>query len=339
MAAEKVLLSGASGFIAGHILKLLIDSGYTVVGTVRSEGKGEFLKKLYPKNFEYAIVKELSEPSAFDAVFQANPDFTYVLHTASPFTFHATSAEKDFLRPAIDGTLSILKSAKTYGPNVKKVVVTSSFAAILNLEPIEDPNFVYTEDSWNKITYEQANDDSNFLYAYVGSKAFAEKAAWEFIEKEKPNFSISTILIPYVWGNPINDIGITTLNTSNEVIADILKLPKDTTELPQYIPYWVDVHDAARAHLIAMTSEELNNKRVLCYSGVADAQTILDTLHKIRPEASVNLPIGKPGSFDEKSCTPVDNSRTQKVLKFKPTSLESTLADIVDWMEAHKEEK
>ena len=309
MAAKKVLLSGASGFLAGHILKLLIDSGYTVVGTVRSEHKGEFLKKLYPKNFEYAIVKDISEPNAFDNVLQANPDFTYVLHTASPFTYKVTSVERDLLRPAIEGTLSILKSTKAYGLNVKKVVVTSSFAAILRLEPIEDPNFVYTEDTWNKITYEQANDDKHPDVAYIGSKTFAEKAAWEFIEKEKPKFSISTILIPYVWGNPINDIGVKTLNTSNAVIADIMKLPKDTTEIPPQFPYWADV------------------------------QTILDTLHKIRPEASANLPIGKPGSFDEKSCTPVENSRTMKVINFKPTPLESTLAGIVDWMEAHKEEK
>ena len=339
MAAKKVLLSGASGFLAGHILKLLIDSGYTVVGTVRSEHKGEFFKKLYPKNFEYAIVKDISEPNAFDNVLQANPDFTYVLHTASPFTYKVTSVERDLLRPAIEGTLSILKSTKAYGLNVKKVVVTSSFAAILRLEPIEDPNFVYTEDTWNKITYEQANDDKHPDVAYIGSKTFAEKAAWEFIEKEKPKFSISTILIPYVWGNPINDIGVKTLNTSNAVIADIMKLPKDTTEIPPQFPYWVDVHDAARVHLIAMTSEELNNKRVLYYSGRADVQAILDTLHKIRPEASANLPIGKPGSFDEKSCTPVENSRTMKVINFKPTPLESTLAGIVDWMEAHKEEK
>ncbi|KAF5097553.1 hypothetical protein DV451_003768 [Geotrichum candidum] len=339
MVAEKVLLTGASGFIAVHILKLLIDDGYTVIGTVRSESKGEFLKKLYPKNFEYTIVKELSEPNAFDAVFQANPDFTYVLHTASPFTFKASSAEKDFLRPAIDGTLSILKAAKTYGVNLKKIVVTSSFAAILQVGPIEDPNFVYTEDTWSNVTYEQASDDNNLPLAYNGSKAFAEKAAWDFMEKEKPKFSLSTILIPYVWGNPINDIGIKNINTSNEVIANIMKLPKNTTELPQYFPYWVDVHDASHAHVIAMTSDELNNKRVLCYCGLADAQTILDTLHKVRPEASANLPFGKPGSFNEKSWAPVDNSRTMKVLKFKPTSLDSTLADIVDWMEAHKEEK
>ncbi|KAF5092309.1 hypothetical protein D0Z00_004646 [Geotrichum galactomycetum] len=337
MAAEKVLLSGASGFLAGHILKLLIDNGYYVIGTVRSEGKGEFLKKLYPENFEYAIVKDISEPNAFDAIFQSNPDIKYVQHTASPFTFNATSAEKDFLRPAIDGTLSILKGTKKYGLNVKKVVVTSSFAAVMNLNPVFDPNLVYTEDTWNNITYEQANDDNNLVFAYVGSKTFAEKAAWEFMETEKPKFVLSTVQIPYVWGNPINDIGIQTLNTSNEVIANIMKLSKDTTEFTEHYPYWVDVRDASRTHLAAMTLEELNNKRVFYYSGLAGVQTILDTLHKVRPEATANLPVGKPGSFDEKAWPPIDNSRTMKVLGFQPTPLESTLADIVDWVEDHRE--
>ena len=146
-----------------------------MVGTVRSEGKGEFLKKLYPKNFEYAIVEDISEPNAFDAVFQANPDFTYVLHTASPFILDVTAAEKDFLRPAVQGTPSILNSTKVYGLNVKKVVVTSSFAAVISLNPDEDSSVVYTEDSWSPITYEEVNDDNNLLLANIGSKTFARK--------------------------------------------------------------------------------------------------------------------------------------------------------------------
>lgn len=57
------------------------------------------------------------------------PPFEAVIHTASPYHFHAQDAQ-ELLVPAITGTTGILKSVQKYAPLVKRVVVTSSFAAI-----------------------------------------------------------------------------------------------------------------------------------------------------------------------------------------------------------------
>lgn len=186
---QKVLVSGASGFIASHIVKQLVDLGYHVIGTVRSESKGEFIKKNYSSGFEYAIVEDFAEPDCFDEIFKAHPDILYVLHTASPFNFSKTSAENDFLKPAINGTLSMLRSAQILGKHVKKVVITSSFAANMQA-PFNkgDHDFVYSDKVWSNVTYEMAKDDSNLFLAYFGSKKYAEKAAWEFVETENPSF-------------------------------------------------------------------------------------------------------------------------------------------------------
>jgi nucleoside-diphosphate-sugar epimerase len=88
-------------------------------------------------------------------------------------------------RPAINGTTSVLRAAQKNNPNVKRIVITSSFAA--NLDPTKGvrPGFTYTDSDWNPVTREAANASGDGVFAYVASKTFAEQAAWDYIEKEK----------------------------------------------------------------------------------------------------------------------------------------------------------
>lgn len=105
---------------------------------------------------------------------------------------------QDLLDPAVIGTTGILKSIKKSAPTVKHVVITSSFAAIINPSTGFWPGHVYSEEDWNPITVQEALE--NPVNGYRASKTFAEKAAWEFVEKEKPNFTVSTINPPMVFG-------------------------------------------------------------------------------------------------------------------------------------------
>ena len=102
----KVFITGASGFIAQHIIKLLLSKGYEVVGTVRSTTKGEQLKSFMPSDakFTYEIVKELSTPNSFDEALTKHNDIEYLFHTASPLTFDTEDPENVILQPAIKGT-------------------------------------------------------------------------------------------------------------------------------------------------------------------------------------------------------------------------------------------
>jgi nucleoside-diphosphate-sugar epimerase len=93
---------------------------------------------------------------------KSNPPFDYVLHTASPFHFNVQDPVKDFLDPAIKGTTGILHAIKAHAPEVKRVVITSSFAAIVN--PKQHPK-VYNEENWNPVTWEEAMDPSNVYRA------------------------------------------------------------------------------------------------------------------------------------------------------------------------------
>lgn len=102
--------------------------------------------------------------------------------------------QKELLDPAVIGTTGILRSIKKSAPTVKRVVITSSFASIVNPGKGTNPGYEYSEKDWNPITQEEALE--NPAAGYRASKTFAEKAAWDFVEKEKPNFTIATMCPP-----------------------------------------------------------------------------------------------------------------------------------------------
>lgn len=170
--------------------------------TVRSQDKADRIKKAHPnydsKKLDFAIVEDIAQEGAFDEAVKSDPPFEAVIHTASPFHFNVTDVQKELLDPAVIGTTGILKSIKKSAPTVKRVVITSSFASIINPFKGNWPEHTYSEEDWNPITQEQAVE--NPANGYRASKTFAEKAAWAFLEKEKPNFTISTMCPPLVLG-------------------------------------------------------------------------------------------------------------------------------------------
>ncbi|KAJ5599606.1 NAD(P)-binding protein [Penicillium hetheringtonii] len=172
----KVLLTGGSGFIAAHIVDILLSHGFDTVVTVRSEDKGKRILQAHPDTpkdkLSYVIVKDVAQEGAFDEAVKSDPPFDYVLHTASPFHFNVQDPVKDFLDPAIKGTTGILKAIKAYAPSVKRVIITSSFAAIVNAK--KHPN-EYSEKNWNPVTWEEALDHSN---VYRASKSSLARGDW-----------------------------------------------------------------------------------------------------------------------------------------------------------------
>ena len=103
---------------------------------------------------------------SFFQVVKSTPDLQYVLHMASPFHYNVQDPVKDFLEPAITGSTSILKAVKDFAPSVKRVVLTSSFAALRN---DSKPAALIDESSWNPVTWDEAVE--NKRKTYQGSKA------------------------------------------------------------------------------------------------------------------------------------------------------------------------
>lgn len=326
-----VLVSGASGFIALHTVKSLLQKGYTVVGSVRSTEKGETLKKLLNNDkFSYEIVKDIVSETAFDDFVKNHPEATVFLHTASPFTFSVTDIENDLLKPAVNGTKSALSAVKKYGPQIKRVVVTSSYAAMTDITAKPDPSISADENSWSPLTWETSL--VNGRVGYCGSKKLAEKAAWDFVETEKPLFVLSTVNPVFVFGpQAFDEMVKDNLNTSSEIINNILKLTSPDDEIPSFTGYAVDVRDVADAHIVAFEKDEAKGKRLFLTSGGWTEQTILDVLHKDFPQYSKKYPVGTPGSdkaviAKEKT---VNNAWTRSILGFELRSVEEMVHDSI----------
>lgn len=118
--------TGGSGFIAAHVLDVLLGRGHSVVTTVRSAEKGQKILDNHPKvpkdKLDFVIVEDIAKQGAFDKAVQSKPPFETIIHTASPFHFNATDTKKELLDPAVIGTTGILESTKEHAPTVKRVV-------------------------------------------------------------------------------------------------------------------------------------------------------------------------------------------------------------------------
>lgn len=325
----KVLLTGGSGFIAAHIVDILLQHGFDTVVTVRSEDKGKKILEAHPDTpkhkLSYVIVKDVAQDGAFDEAVKSDPPFDYVLHTASPFHFNVQDPVKDFLDPAIKGTTGILKAIKAYAPEVKRVVITSSFAAIVNGK--QHPK-VYSEESWNPVTWEEAMDPSN---VYRASKTFAEKAAWDFVKTEKPAFDIATINPPLVFGPIVHYLNsLEAINTSNQRMRNIIQGQMKEKIAPSGVFLWVDVRDVALAHVKAIEVPEAGGQRFFVTAGHFSNKEIVDIVRETHPELESKLPPkDSPNDFPE-NIYGIDNSKSLQILGLKYHSFKETVSDTID---------
>lgn len=326
-----VFVSGASGFIAQHIVKLLIEKGYNVVGTVRSAAKGDSLAaSLNTPAFTYEIVPEISVDDSFDAAIKAHPEVTILLHTASPFFYDSTDPETDLVIPAIKGTTNILNAVKKFASQITRIVVTSSDAAIYSSEDERNSALSFDETSWNNISYEEAIKGP--IPAYYGAKSFAEKLSWKFFE-ENPDVKakLSVVNPVYVFGPQAFDSEVKpVLNTSNELVHTLIKLgPNDAFELD--IGGAVDVRDVAKAHLAAFEEENTIGKRLFMTNGQFSTQMMLDYINKNFESLRGRIPVGEPGTGPEhiKTLGKTSNVKTKEILGFEFIPLEKTVVDIV----------
>ncbi|KAH6857138.1 hypothetical protein B0I37DRAFT_426955 [Chaetomium sp. MPI-CAGE-AT-0009] len=329
----KVLLTGGTGFIASHVLDCLLDHGFDVVVTVRSHEKGQriinSIDQALRQHVSFVIVDDFVKEGAFDETVKAHPPFDYVVHTASPYQMHWEDPQRDCLDPAIKGISGLLNSLYRHAPTVKRVVFTSSSAAILN--PPNHPN-VYDESSWCNITREEAMDPA---HTYRASKTYAELCAWDFHKSHQPNFSIATINNTYTFGPiPRSLDSLDRLNTSNHRIRDLVQGRMREGGIPPTAPVFtfVDVRDVALAHVRAMTVPDAAGKRFYVVAGFFSNHRLAAIVRRRFPQLEGRLP---PAEGDAKDDFPehhwaFDNSRSREVLGLEYTELEKSVVDTVE---------
>ncbi|KAI1477453.1 hypothetical protein K445DRAFT_341194 [Daldinia sp. EC12] len=332
----RVLLTGGSGFIAAHILESLLEHGYSVLTTVRSTQKGQQIldsHKQYGKDkLDFVVVEDIEKPGAFDSAVVADPPLDAVVHCASPYHFNAKTRDEiqQLLSTAINGTTGILKAIKAHAPTVKRVVITSSYAAMVDYgKPM---THIYTEADWNPITEEQAYSSAPF--AYLASKTFSEKAAWDFMKDEKPGFSLTTINPPMVYGPVIHALpSLDKINTSNARFVSLLK-GSPTTPCPPTVNYlFVDVRDLAVAHVRALEKPEAAGQRFLVTAGNYSNAEAAQIIGEEYPEYKDRMPVGealKPGERPATGVNGYDNTKSIEVLGMKYRPFRESVVGVVE---------
>ncbi|SMN20433.1 similar to Saccharomyces cerevisiae YOL151W GRE2 3-methylbutanal reductase and NADPH-dependent methylglyoxal reductase (D-lactaldehyde dehydrogenase) [Maudiozyma saulgeensis] len=328
-----VFISGATGFIAQHIVGQLLEQDYKVIASARNETKANELSKNFNNsNLTVVVTGDISKLDAFDSAFkQYGSEIKYVIHAASPVLFEVESTEKDILIPAVNGTKGILESIKKYAANtVERIVMTSSVAALSTYPESLDPKAVANEDSWNTYTWESAQISGG--NAYFGSKKFAERYLWDFLEENKDNLKIkaTTVMPVFVFGPQMFDSSVKPkLNLSCEVINSLIHTPIDG-EISPMLGKFIHVKDVAKAHVLAMQRDDLIGKRLIVSEDNFNSQDILNYLNEDFPVLKGKIPVGNPDQSAEgkpsKDIT-YDNSRSRELLGFKFRSLKEAIDD------------
>jgi dihydroflavonol-4-reductase len=277
MSSETVLVTGGSGFIASYCILELLRSGYRVRATVRSVLREPEVRALLrsagkePGQMLSFAVAELGSDAGWP---EAVSGCTYVLHVASPLSAGVPKHEDELIIPARDGALRVLRAARDAG--VRRVVLTSSFAAIGYGYPADHPTF--TETDWTDL-------NAGGLSAYVKSKTLAERAAWDFIAKEGGALELAVV-------NPVVVLG-PVLAADYSPSLDIVRrlLNGEMPLLPQLAFGIVDVRDVADLHLSAMTSPAASGQRLLAVAGdFMSVQQIAELLRRRLLEAARRVP-------------------------------------------------
>jgi dihydroflavonol-4-reductase len=246
MVDTRVLVTGATGFIAGHCIEELLTHGYAVRGTVRSLATADVahLRALADRtggSLEFVEASLDADAGWAEAV----DGCAYVWHVASPNPPRLPRHEDELIRPAVDGTLRVLRAAAA-NPAVRRVVLTSSTAAITSAGDPANPR-IHTEADW---------PDVDRCDPYPKSKTLAERAAWDFVRDQRLE------LVTINPGLVLGPLQARQRTTSTEVVR--LLLARQVPAVPRLGFAVVDVRDVATAHRLAMETPAAAGNRYIC---------------------------------------------------------------------------
>lgn len=335
-----VMVTGGTGYLGSWVVKGLLERGYTIRLAVRNKSDRSkvdhliSLEQKAPGTLECWEADLLREGS-FDAMASG---CGYVIHMASPFTLRFTDPQRELIDPALKGTQNVLRAATLSG-SVKKVVLTSSVAAI------HGDNIDMKESGLREFTEDQFNYSSSLAHQpYSFSKVVAEKEAWALCHAQQ-QWQLVVINPSFVMGPPMNK------NTNSESIAlmkDLLT-GKYRMGAPDLMFGFVDVRDVAQAHILAMENDRAEGRYLL----VEKVWSIYDFSNMIKhifgkkyplprmkaPKFLVSLfapSFGLTRKFVQRNVghtIRLNSSKSRQQLHLAYTPMEKTIKDMVTRME------
>jgi nucleoside-diphosphate-sugar epimerase len=253
--SKPVLVTGASGYVAGWLIKGLLQKGLTVHATVRNilnPKSTAHLQKIADQTAGtiHFFSADLLQEGAFD---QAMKGCEVVFHTASPFVvLNYKDAEADIVRPAVEGTRNVLNSVNRTA-SVKRVVLTSSIVSAYGdaAEIKQTANNSFDESHWNTTS-------STSYQPYPYSKVAAEREAWT-IANQQSRWDLVCV-------NPALVMGPSLTSSSQSGSIEVLQQFGNGTTRIGVPPMWngiVDVRDVADAHIAAGFKPQANGRYII----------------------------------------------------------------------------
>ncbi|KAG0603510.1 hypothetical protein M758_10G098900 [Ceratodon purpureus] len=313
---ETVCVTGAGGFIASWVVKLLLEKGYNVKGTVRSPEKSQHLLALDGAHDRLRLVAaDIRTPGIFDSIFEGCDG---VFHIASFVPGNdKLIPEAEIEEISIKGTLNVLESCAKTRP--KRIVFTSSLMAV-NLTPKATPGTVVDETFFTDVDFVRKSELNPYAKAYATGKTLAEEAAWDFVKKHNLNLVVM---------NPVFVVGPViqpTLNATNEFPVDLLSGKQEV--ILNHSTVWVGVKDVANAHVLGYENPEAEGRYILAERSLHDFD-FAALLQKLFPQYTVKA----RKNNDDQPRVPVYAVSTKKVrehlgLQFEP--LEDVLRETIE---------
>ncbi|UZR97933.1 SDR family oxidoreductase [Chondrinema litorale] len=318
-----VLLTGVTGFLGSHTTIQLLEKGYKVIGTLRKMQRASDMLSVigtHTANFKNLsfVEADLTDENIW---FEITKGVDYIQHVASPFPRVLPKKEEDLILPSKNGTLNILKAAAANG--VKRVVLTSSSGAMIYGKSKQQRNSTFDESDWTNIANKK---DST---PYFRSKTIAEKAAWDFIEKDTSGLELATVCPGAILGPVLEkDFG-----TSANIV--IKTMDGSSPAIPDIGFDVVDVRSVADLLIRAMELPQAANKRYVGSAGYLkfkEVASIVKQAYPNRKVPSMVIPdfMVKLFANIDKSLKPilidlsverkVDNSRAKQELGWNPIS-------------------
>lgn len=249
---SKVLVTGGSGFVGSWCIVQLLAAGHEVATTVRRLTREAEVREMVRAGGEEdsAIAFFETDLMADEGWAEAVRGCDHVLHVASPFGGSAPNSEDELIAAAREGSLRVLRAARDAG--VKRVVLTSSFAAVGYGHPEQDEPF--TEADWTDVSQPD-------VAPYIRSKALGERAAWDFMAAEGGGMELAVV-------NPVGIFG-PVLGPDYSSSIDIIRrfLDGSAPAAPRTYFGLVDVRDVADLHLRAMASPQAAGERFIAVAG------------------------------------------------------------------------
>ncbi|XP_034920703.1 cinnamoyl-CoA reductase 1-like [Populus alba] len=260
---QTVCVTGAGGFIASWTVKLLLEKGYSVKGTVRSpaDPKNSHLRELEGAQERLTLCK--ADLLDYESLKEAIQGCDGVFHTASP----VTDDPEQVVEPAVNGTKNVIMAAAE--AKVRRVVFTSSIGTVY-MDPKRSPDVVVDESCWSDLEY--CKNTKNW---YCYGKTVAEQVAWDVAKKK----GVDLVVV-----NPVMVLGPMLQPTVNASIGHVLKyLTGSAKTYANSVQAYVHVRDVALAHILVFETPSASG-RYICAERMLHRGEVVEILAKFFPE-------------------------------------------------------